>query len=98
MIAEKERVLQLERKHKARCDALEDTHLDASIESALDESPVLSPFLPTSAESICAFLDFASITANDIILDIGCGDGRILCSAALVRCVLTARCAANASI
>ncbi|KAG5191966.1 hypothetical protein JKP88DRAFT_274957 [Tribonema minus] len=46
------------------------------MEQAIEGKPWLSPFLPTCAADIVAFLDFAAVTADDIIVDIGCGDGR----------------------
>lgn len=42
----------------------------------------LSPFVPTSSEKIQAFVDWVALTSDDILLDIGCGDGRVCIAAA----------------
>jgi 2-polyprenyl-3-methyl-5-hydroxy-6-metoxy-1,4-benzoquinol methylase len=48
----------------------------------------LSPYVPTKAASIAAFLSFVQLRGcNDVLLDIGCGDGRVCAVAAkLVGC------------
>jgi cyclopropane fatty-acyl-phospholipid synthase-like methyltransferase len=38
-------------------------------------SNCLSPYVPTQAERIAAFVSFACLEADDFLLDIGCGDG-----------------------
>ncbi|CAM9183467.1 unnamed protein product [Choristocarpus tenellus] len=63
---------------------LEDEHLDQAIEQELDGVPWLSPYLPTTQGSIDAFFRFAGVSATDTIVDIGCGDGRVLVTAAKV--------------
>ena len=45
-------------------------------------SNCLSPFVPTSSERIQAFVDWAGLTSDDVLLDIGCGDGRVCIAAA----------------
>jgi SAM-dependent methyltransferase len=40
------------------------------------------PFVPTPQEVIDAMLDLAGVGRNDVLLDLGCGDGRIAISAA----------------
>jgi len=46
-----------------------------------------SPYVPTTSEKIAAFLSFAGLTRDDLLLDIGCGDGRVCITAAkLSRC------------
>ena len=45
-------------------------------------SNCLSPYVPASAERIAAFVSFANVTASDVLLDIGCGDGRVCIAAA----------------
>jgi SAM-dependent methyltransferase len=57
--------------------------------ASVNESSVsncLSPFVPTRAEKIEAFLQFASLTEADVLLDIGCGDGRVCIATAKARC------------
>jgi SAM-dependent methyltransferase len=41
----------------------------------------LSPYVPTSAERIAALVQFVNLQANDVLLDIGCGDGRVCIAA-----------------
>eukprot|EP01084_Bolivina_argentea_P018972 35312_1 len=43
-----------------------------------------SPFVPSSQECITKFIEMSKLTANDIFIDIGCGDGRLLIAAAKV--------------
>lgn len=37
----------------------------------------LSPFTPSPSDRIKAFINDAQLTSSDILLDIGCGDGRV---------------------
>lgn len=37
----------------------------------------LSPYVPTSFERIDAFTSLTKLSTEDILLDIGCGDGRV---------------------
>lgn len=39
-------------------------------------------FLPTPADAIEAMLDLAEVTSEDMLYDLGCGDGRLLIRAA----------------
>ncbi|MGK7396158.1 MAG: SAM-dependent methyltransferase [Candidatus Cyclobacteriaceae bacterium M3_2C_046] len=41
------------------------------------------PYVPTNEKVVTLMLDMAEITAEDVIYDLGCGDGRILITAAL---------------
>ena len=45
----------------------------------------VAPFLGTPAELIPALLDAAGVTADDVLIDLGCGDGRIVVEAARLR-------------
>lgn len=45
----------------------------------------LGPFLATPASLIDPLLDFASVTADDVVVDLGCGDGRLVIEAARRR-------------
>jgi len=40
------------------------------------------PFVPTKQEVVEAMLDLARVTADDVVYDLGCGDGRIVVTAA----------------
>ena len=40
------------------------------------------PFVPTTEEAVKAMLKLAGVTKNDIVYDLGCGDGRIVIAAA----------------
>jgi SAM-dependent methyltransferase len=45
--------------------------------------PVLdAPFVPTPAGRIQRLLQFAQLTTDDLLVDLGCGDGRVLHTAA----------------
>jgi SAM-dependent methyltransferase len=41
----------------------------------------LSPYVPTAADRIAAFVSFAGLNRDDVLLDIGCGDGRVCIAA-----------------
>ena len=49
----------------------------------------LAPFNPTADEAIATALDLAEVASDDVVYDIGCGDGRTLVAAAAraARCV-----------
>jgi hypothetical protein len=55
-----------------------------------DQTLRLAPFNPTSDEAIAAALDLAALSPDDVVVDLGCGDGRVLLAAARscpgVRC------------
>ncbi|MBM3728007.1 MAG: methyltransferase domain-containing protein [Acidobacteria bacterium] len=40
------------------------------------------PYVPTTDEAVAAMLDLAGVQKNDIVYDLGCGDGRIVVTAA----------------
>ena len=40
------------------------------------------PFVPTTEEAVEAMLKLANVTKNDVVYDLGCGDGRIVVTAA----------------
>lgn len=47
------------------------------------ETPVLDvPYVPTDQEVVDAMLDLAEVNENDMVYDLGCGDGRIVVTAA----------------
>jgi len=48
---------------------------------AQDENS-LAPFVPTPQDVVNRMLDLAGVTSDDVVYDLGCGDGRIVISAA----------------
>ena len=40
------------------------------------------PYVPTPPDVVKAMLELAGVTANDLVYDLGCGDGRIVVAAA----------------
>ena len=42
----------------------------------------LAPYVPTPADVVDRMLSFAKVGPNDIVYDLGCGDGRIVIAAA----------------
>lgn len=53
-----------------------------------DGSPVKVievPFVVTPNETVRAMLDLAEVKADDVVYDLGCGDGRIIIAAAQLR-------------
>ena len=40
------------------------------------------PFVPTTEEAVAAMLKLGEVTKNDVLYDLGCGDGRIVIAAA----------------
>ena len=42
----------------------------------------LAPFVPTPQDVVDRMLDLAGVTSDDIVYDLGCGDGRIVITAA----------------
>jgi len=43
------------------------------------------PYVPTDEKIVNAMLDLAEVTSEDVLYDLGCGDGRIVVAAALER-------------
>ncbi len=44
--------------------------------------PSLAPFVPTPQEVVERMLTLAAVTSRDVVYDLGCGDGRIVITAA----------------
>ena len=42
----------------------------------------LAPFVPTPQDVVDRMLELAGVTGNDVVYDLGCGDGRIVITAA----------------
>jgi len=47
-----------------------------------EESPYIAPYVPTPQEVVDRMLELAQITRNDVVYDLGSGDGRIVITAA----------------
>ncbi|CAM9362830.1 unnamed protein product, partial [Ascophyllum nodosum] len=67
-------------------EILEEDHLDQSIDQELEGAPWLSPFLPSSPQAVSSFTAtfVTGLVLDDVVLDIGCGDGRVLVAVAKV--------------
>ena len=46
------------------------------------DAPQLAPYVPTPQEVVERMLDLAKVTKDDFVVDLGCGDGRIVVTAA----------------
>jgi SAM-dependent methyltransferase len=46
------------------------------------DAPHLAPYVPTPAEVVDRMLQLGQVTKNDVLYDLGCGDGRIPITAA----------------
>ena len=46
------------------------------------EQESLAPYVPTPQEVVDKMLELAQVTAQDVVYDLGCGDGRIIVTAA----------------
>ncbi len=46
------------------------------------EAPQLAPYVPTPQEVVDRMLTLAGVTKSDVVIDLGCGDGRIPITAA----------------
>ena len=57
----------------------EKTRINSSVSSPLR---ILAPFVPTPCEVVDAMLRLAEVNKDDIVYDLGCGDGRIVIAAA----------------
>jgi len=54
-----------------------------------EEKPVRTPdviYVPTPHEVVAKMLEMAKVTKNDVVYDLGCGDGRIVVAAAKRGC------------
>lgn len=47
-----------------------------------ESRPLDVPYVPTNQKVVDAMLKLAKVTKNDVVYDLGCGDGRIVISAA----------------
>ena len=47
-----------------------------------DQRPTLAPYIPTPQDVVDRMLEVAQVTNKDTLYDLGCGDGRIVITAA----------------
>jgi len=47
-----------------------------------DQRPTLAPYIPTPQDVVDRMLEVAQVTNKDTVFDLGCGDGRIVITAA----------------
>ena len=55
-------------------------------EGLWDTGGILSPFQPTLHENIISILTKISLSPSDVLIDLGCGDGRVLFHSAFLGC------------
>lgn len=58
--------------------------LPAQAPARRPDVPNLAPYVPTPQEVVDRMLRLAQVTRNDVVIDLGCGDGRIPITAARV--------------
>lgn len=61
------------------------TALASAVASAQEKKPRRAPdvpYVPTTDEAVKAMLELAGVTKDDVVYDLGCGDGRIVVTAA----------------
>lgn len=58
------------------------TLLSAAAQTAKQKRAPDVPYVPTTEPAVEAMLDLAKVTKNDVVYDLGCGDGRIVITAA----------------
>jgi SAM-dependent methyltransferase len=77
-------------RHADTLESLEESHLDWTLDVSMDEEAtdkpaILSPFLPSQAATIDSLLSILennrTLQMGGCILDVGCGDGRVLVAA-----------------
>ena len=56
--------------------------LSAQLGEPIFNSKKVVPYVPTGTETVAAMLKLAGVTKNDLVIDLGCGDGRIVIAAA----------------
>src|SRR3954469_8676652 len=53
-----------------------------SVAAIDDQRPTLAPYIPTPQDVVDRMLEVAQVTNKDTVFDLGCGDGRIVITAA----------------
>lgn len=56
--------------------------VEARGQAATQDAPVLAPYVPTPQDVVERMLALAGVGANDVVYDLGCGDGRLVITAA----------------
>ncbi len=54
----------------------------AAAQAPLDDKPLDAPYAPTPERVVATMLEMAGVTRNDVLYDLGSGDGRIVITAA----------------
>ena len=54
----------------------------ATLAARIDQRPTLAPYIPTPQDVVDRMLEVAQVTNKDTVFDLGCGDGRIVITAA----------------
>jgi len=54
----------------------------SSVAAIDDQRPTLAPYIPTPQDVVDRMLEVAQVTNKDMVFDLGCGDGRIVITAA----------------
>jgi precorrin-6B methylase 2 len=67
---------------RAGTDELVRTHQVPAPQPKRPDAPQLAPYVPTPQDVVDRMLKLATVTKNDVVLDLGCGDGRIPITAA----------------
>ncbi|MDW7760377.1 MAG: class I SAM-dependent methyltransferase [Acidobacteriota bacterium] len=73
-----------DRPYSFRLDESEHVKIYPGSHGREDEAD-LAPFVPTPMEVVEKMLDTAAVTRDDVLYDIGCGDGRVVIAAARLR-------------
>jgi 2-polyprenyl-3-methyl-5-hydroxy-6-metoxy-1,4-benzoquinol methylase len=55
----------------------DDSYTSSTITKSSQHPNFFSPYVPTCAQRIMAFINFVQLTNDDVLLDMGCGDGRV---------------------
>ncbi|KAJ3234489.1 hypothetical protein HDU81_001376 [Chytriomyces hyalinus] len=57
---------------------------DTNFPRWIEQDDTFAPFIPTSITRVIKALRLAECTSSDIVLDLGCGDGRVCAAAAVL--------------
>ncbi|HEY8550585.1 MAG TPA: class I SAM-dependent methyltransferase [Vicinamibacterales bacterium] len=53
-----------------------------ALPALLAQKPTLAPYVPTPQDVVERMLELAEVTSKDVVYDLGCGDGRLVITAA----------------
>ncbi|CAM9805567.1 unnamed protein product [Ascophyllum nodosum] len=62
-------------------------HARSTFREENEETKLVAPISPSPTEAVTTVLDGLMLEAHDVVLDLGCGDGRWLIAAAIRGCV-----------